>query len=65
MKLADFGLAYSGDPNSLIGAYGTKEYIAPELLRGHPFTAAADYYSLGGVFYRLLSNKRFPGIAAP
>ena len=35
---------------------GTKGYIAPEVLRGEAVTPAADVYSLGIVFFKLLTG---------
>ena len=35
---------------------GTKGYIAPEVLRGEAVTSAADVYSLGVVFFKLLTG---------
>ena len=35
---------------------GTKGYMAPEVLRGEEVTPAADVYSLGVVFFRLLTG---------
>ena len=54
-RLSDFGLSGLADmPRSRI--YGVLPYIAPEVLRGEPYTAAADVYSFGMVMWTLLSS---------
>jgi hypothetical protein len=56
LKLADFGLAaVVGTAESL--PVGTVRYMAPELLRGEPATAASDLYSLGMIAYELLAGR--------
>ncbi|MEP6833265.1 MAG: serine/threonine-protein kinase [Gemmatimonas sp.] len=64
VKLLDFGIAKALDvtaeddsttlPGSLLG---TPAYLAPELLRGEPASAATDVYALGVVCYQLLSGR--------
>jgi serine/threonine protein kinase len=41
------------------GIYGILPYMAPEVLRGHQYTKAADIYSFGIVMNEFLSEK-FP-----
>ena len=61
-RLADFGIAHLSD-----GAFrtatgrisGTASYMAPELLDGRPFTAAADVFSLGLTLYYALAGHDF------
>jgi serine/threonine protein kinase len=39
------------------GVYGVLPYMAPEVLRGHPYTKAADIYSFGIVMNEFLSEE--------
>lgn len=68
VKVADFGLARvpvtSTGPMTQ-GLGGTPSYIAPEVLAGQPFTAAADIYSLGVVALELFTGSRTPGTVLP
>lgn len=58
VKLLDFGLAKtitaSRNTSSLAG---TPHYVAPERIRGEPATPSSDIYSLGVLFYELLTGK--------
>jgi serine/threonine protein kinase len=59
-RLADFGIAHLGDDGFRTGAgliSGTVAYMAPELMNGHPFTAAADVFSLGATIYYALEAR--------
>ncbi|HZU39923.1 MAG TPA: protein kinase, partial [Solirubrobacteraceae bacterium] len=58
VKLGDFGLARASEASSDGPATlaGTPKYMAPELARGAPATAAADLYSLGVVLYEMLAG---------
>ena len=62
VKLADFGLArFIGSKdkkrkeNDEIA--GSVHYLAPEILQGYPPTAQSDIYSLGVVYFELLSGQ--------
>ena len=58
----DFGIAKAGDvPTALTGAgerLGTPFYMAPEQIRGEPCDQRSDLYSLGILFFELLTGKR-------
>ncbi len=59
-KLADFGLAKAEDLTSLTvdrSIRGTMAYIAPEVLRGAPESAATDLYQLGVTLYQTASGR--------
>jgi serine/threonine-protein kinase len=68
VKVADFGLAKLGQGGSLTaaGSYlGTIGYLAPEQAMGEDVTAAADVFSLGVTWYRLLAGRHpFQGTAS-
>ena len=61
VKVMDFGIARSSrfDGLTLTGAFlGTPEYIAPETAEGGRTDARSDLYSLGVVFYEILTGVR-------
>ncbi len=71
VKLLDFGLArttnatLSGDPDrtasadSMAGAVvGTPSYMSPEQASGLPVGPSSDIFSMGCIFYELLTGKR-------
>ena len=74
-KLTDFGVARITDrpddavPSHILVGGGTVGYMAPELLQpgssGHrALSAAADIYSVGMLFYEMISGK-LPGRRSP
>lgn len=57
---------FDGATNSRPGpVMGTCGFVAPEVLRGEPATVASDIYSLGVVFFRLLTGVWYDGSLAP
>ncbi len=63
VKIADFGLAkLIGPPQPALGVtatgavLGTPEYVAPEQLKGGSVDHRADIYSLGVMFYEMLTG---------
>ena len=58
-KLADFGFATRLEGDFAPGgpAYGTPEYVAPEILLQQPFCGKADVWSAGVTAFCLLSGK--------
>jgi len=63
VKIMDFGLARSGEMDATRsgGILGTPYYMAPEQVRGERTDARSDVFSLGALFYELLSGRRaFP-----
>ncbi|MEL7238318.1 MAG: serine/threonine-protein kinase, partial [Planctomycetota bacterium] len=65
VRIADFGLAHANDRDiqTTVGLLkGTPGYLAPERLRFEPPTHRADLFSLGVIFYELLTGERlYPG----
>lgn len=61
VKIADFGISKiqgQGDLTRTGTAIGTPSYISPEQGRGNPCDQRADLYSLGVVFYELLTGRK-------
>lgn len=61
VKVIDFGLARQRDDDAALAGSGdtisgTPEYLAPEVIRGRPPTAAADLYAVGIMLYELLTG---------
>ena len=62
LKLLDFGIARLGASALTRGVIGTLNYMAPEQIAGKSFDARVDIFSLGALFYELLTYRRaFPG----
>lgn len=59
IKLADFGLArLAVKRNDVLKTFcGTPEYLAPEIILGHGYTKAVDWWALGCVFYEMMTGK--------
>ncbi len=60
IKLLDFGLAFSPEEERIThmdAVMGTMEYVSPEQARGQTPTAKSDIYSLGVIFFNMLTGK--------
>lgn len=57
IKLSDFGLAsfLESEPNSSLS--GTPNYLAPEILDGHPNSVQSDMYALGVTLFELTFGR--------
>jgi len=59
--LGDFGIARAADSGTIMtktgSVVGTPHYMSPEQLRGRAIDGRADLYSLGVVFFQLLTGK--------
>ena len=61
LRLLDFGLAVVAGQKRDDDAFGTLQYLAPEVLDGHAYTEASDLYSFGVIAYQLLLGRHpFP-----
>ncbi len=55
--ITDLGMACRTDDEvELIMKCGTPGYVAPEILRGRKATTKVDIFSLGSLFYNLLTG---------
>eukprot|EP00005_Dracoamoeba_jomungandri_P011968 CAMPEP_0174276428 /NCGR_PEP_ID=MMETSP0439-20130205/60378_1 /TAXON_ID=0 /ORGANISM="Stereomyxa ramosa, Strain Chinc5" /LENGTH=582 /DNA_ID=CAMNT_0015368651 /DNA_START=819 /DNA_END=2567 /DNA_ORIENTATION=+ len=58
LKIADFGFARIIAPQSVAETYcGSPLYMAPEVLRGKKYDAKADLWSVGVIFYEMLTGR--------
>jgi len=60
VKISDFGLSRFLSTNKnekLREKCGTPCYIAPEILNGHSYNEIADMFSIGSVFFNLLTGR--------
>jgi calcium/calmodulin-dependent protein kinase I len=54
IKITDFGLAKVINNDLMTTACGTPGYVAPEILVGHGYDVAVDYWSIGVIIYVML-----------
>jgi len=59
LKVTDFGLAtYYYDDEKMNSFVGTRQYAAPEVLRGDKYTASVDIFSMGVMLFIALAGTQ-------
>ncbi|UZO00431.1 uncharacterized protein OCT59_011565 [Rhizophagus irregularis] len=58
MVISDMGLCGKVDKIDKSDIYGVMPYVAPEVLRGNPYTQAADIYSFGMIMYFVATGRQ-------
>src|ERR1043165_6094715 len=56
--ISDMGLSGEVDNIDKTKIYGVMPYVAPEVLRGKPYTQAADIYSFGMIMYFVATGSQ-------
>ncbi|CAB5389410.1 unnamed protein product [Rhizophagus irregularis] len=56
--ISDMGLCGKADNIDKTNIYGVMPYVAPEVLRGNPYTQAADIYSFGMIMYFIATGRQ-------
>ncbi|GBC02011.1 hypothetical protein RclHR1_04410004 [Rhizophagus clarus] len=56
--ISDMGLCGEVDNIDETKVYGVMPYVAPEVLRGKPYTKAADIYSFGMIMYFVATTRQ-------
>ena len=58
IRVADFGLAsFTPKDEGLTHKCGSPGYVAPEVFRGSGYSYKADIFSLGAIFFNLISGR--------
>lgn len=58
IRVADFGLAaFSPNDEVLTHKCGSPGYVAPEVFKGKGYSYKADIFSVGAVFFNLVSGR--------
>ena len=68
LKILDFGVARLATSSMTAAGFivGTPDYMSPEQARGDNVNAQSDIFSLGGVFYFMLTGRKpFPATELP
>src|SRR6185295_4891935 len=68
LKILDFGVARLASSNMTAAGFivGTPDYMSPEQARGAEIDGRSDIFSLGGVFYYMLTGRKpFPANDLP
>ena len=58
MCISNLGLCGEADNMDVTKIYGIIPYVAPEVLRGKPYTKAADIYSFGMIMYFVATGRQ-------
>ncbi|RGB38203.1 kinase-like domain-containing protein [Rhizophagus diaphanus] len=58
VQISDMGLCGEVDNTNKSKIFGVTPYVAPEVLRGKPYTQAADIYSFGMIMYFTLTGSQ-------
>ena len=58
IHISDMGLCGEVSNKDETKIYGVMPYVAPEVLRGKPYTRAADIYSFGMVMYFIITGRQ-------
>ncbi|GBB90322.1 hypothetical protein RclHR1_17230003 [Rhizophagus clarus] len=56
--ISDMGLCREVDNIDKTKIYGVMPYVAPEVLKGKPYTQAADIYSFGMIMYFIATGRQ-------
>lgn len=58
IRIADFGLAiFTPEDEKVSGKCGSPGYVAPEVFKTQFYSYKVDVFSLGSVFYQLLTGQ--------